>query len=81
MDERLATRQLVGNVTQFVLPNVTIDDYVFGVAAIGADGHESLVSAYVAAPLAGSRGEVGSVEPLSLSLRLSFTVVTVKART
>ena len=33
--------------TQFVLPNVSIDDFVFGVAAIGADGHESLVSAYV----------------------------------
>jgi hypothetical protein len=27
--------------------NVSIDDYVFGVAAIGADGAESLVSAYV----------------------------------
>jgi pectin methylesterase-like acyl-CoA thioesterase len=41
-------QQLVGNVTGFVLPNVAIDDYVFGVAAVGADGHESLVSAYVA---------------------------------
>jgi pectin methylesterase-like acyl-CoA thioesterase len=39
--------QLVGNVTEFVLPNMSIDDYVFGVAAVGADGHESLVSAYV----------------------------------
>ncbi len=29
------------------LPNVSIDDYVFGVAAVGADGNESLVSAYV----------------------------------
>jgi hypothetical protein len=38
----------VGNVTQFVFPNVSIDDLVFGVAAIGADGQESLVSAYVA---------------------------------
>jgi hypothetical protein len=42
--------QVVGNVTAFVLPNVLIDDYVFGVAAIGPDGHESLVSAYVAPP-------------------------------
>ena len=33
--------------TEFVLPNVPIDDFVFGVAAIGADGQESLVSAYV----------------------------------
>ena len=39
--------QVVGNVTQFVLPNVSIDDYVFGVAAVGADGNESLVSAFV----------------------------------
>lgn len=39
--------QVVGNVTQYVLPNVNIDDFVFGVAAIGADGHESVVSAYV----------------------------------
>jgi hypothetical protein len=39
----------LGNVTQFSLPNVSIDDYVFGVSAIGADGQESLISAYVAA--------------------------------
>jgi hypothetical protein len=39
--------QLVGNVTEFVLPKVSIDDFVFGVAAVGADGHESLVGAYV----------------------------------
>ena len=42
--------QTVGNVTRFVLPNVSIDGYVFGVAALGADGHESLIRAYVAAP-------------------------------
>lgn len=40
-------RQTIGNATSFVLPNVSIDDFVFGVAAVGADGHESLVSAYV----------------------------------
>jgi hypothetical protein len=39
--------QYVGSVTRFQLPNVSIDDYVFGVAAVNADGHESLVSAYV----------------------------------
>jgi hypothetical protein len=39
--------QDVGAVTQFAFPNVSIDDYVFGVAAVGADGNESLVSAYV----------------------------------
>lgn len=39
-----------GNATEFVLPNVSIDDYVFGVAAVGPGGHESLVSAYVNPP-------------------------------
>lgn len=39
--------QNLGAVTTFALPNVSIDDYVFGVAAVGADGNESLVSAYV----------------------------------
>jgi peptidase M28-like protein len=43
-------QQLVGNVTEFAMPNVSIDDYVFGVAAVGAEGHESLISAYVAPP-------------------------------
>jgi hypothetical protein len=42
--------QRVGNVTEHVLPKVSIDDFVFGVAAIGPDGHESLVSAYVTLP-------------------------------
>src|SRR5205823_6251871 len=40
-------QQAIGNVTHFVLPNVSIDDFVFGVSAIGADGQESLISAYV----------------------------------
>ncbi len=40
----------VGNVTSFVLPGVSIDDYVFGVAAVGADGNQSIISAYVAPP-------------------------------
>jgi hypothetical protein len=39
--------QTIGNVTQFTLKNVSIDDYVFGVSAIGPDGNESMVSAYV----------------------------------
>jgi peptidase M28-like protein len=38
---------LVGNVTQANLPNMQIDDFVFGVAAIDAEGHESLVAPYV----------------------------------
>jgi hypothetical protein len=40
----------VGNVTEFVLKDVSIDDYVFGVAAVGPGGHESPVSAYVNPP-------------------------------
>jgi hypothetical protein len=39
--------QTVGHVTQFTLRNVSIDDFAFGVSAIGADGQESLVSSYV----------------------------------
>lgn len=38
---------LVGNVTEYVLKNTIIDDYVFGVAALDAAGHESVVSPYV----------------------------------
>jgi hypothetical protein len=44
----------VGDVDRVVLENISIDDYVFGVAAIGPDGHESLVSAYVRPPRARS---------------------------
>ncbi|GBD32469.1 Bacterial leucyl aminopeptidase [bacterium HR33] len=40
----------VGDVTEYVLPGVSIDDHVFGVAAVGPGGHESLVSAYVRPP-------------------------------
>ncbi len=40
----------VGNVTEFVLPSLSIDNYVFGVAAVGADDNESLVSVYVNPP-------------------------------
>ena len=40
----------VGNVTEYVLPGANIDDWVFGVAAVGPGGHESTVSAYVMPP-------------------------------
>lgn len=40
----------LGNVTEFALPSVSLDDTVFGVSAIGAGGHESLVSAWVNPP-------------------------------
>lgn len=38
---------LVGNVTELLLRNMQIDDYVFGVAAVDALGHESIVAPYV----------------------------------
>jgi hypothetical protein len=45
----------VGNVTEYVFPNMNIDDWVFGVAAVDAVGHESTVSPYVMAPRADVR--------------------------
>ena len=42
----------VGNVTDLVLSDVSIDDFVFGVAALDADGHQSVVAAYVNPPRA-----------------------------
>jgi hypothetical protein len=36
----------VGDVTEFVLEDISIDDYIFGVAAVGPGGLESLVSPY-----------------------------------
>jgi hypothetical protein len=41
---------VVGNVTEWVLPNANIDDFVYGVSAIGPGGHESPVTAYVPPP-------------------------------
>lgn len=40
----------VGNVNEFTLPEVSIDEVVFGVKAIDKEGNESLVSPYVQAP-------------------------------
>src|SRR5436190_5647936 len=50
---------LVGNVTNIVLPNVQIDDYVFGVAAVDPGGHESFVTAYVTPPRANTPVRTG----------------------
>src|SRR5260370_24796366 len=41
----------VGNVTEYTIPNLSIDDVVLGVKAIDKDGNSSLVSAYDQAPL------------------------------
>jgi Peptidase family M28 len=38
----------VGNVTEVTFPNTLIDDLVFGVAAVDAAGHESVVAPYIA---------------------------------
>ncbi|MFK7773470.1 MAG: M28 family peptidase [Saprospiraceae bacterium] len=36
--------KFVGKVTEATLKNVVIDNYLFGVVAVGKDGHESLIS-------------------------------------
>jgi hypothetical protein len=41
---------VVPDTTEYVFPNLSIDDYIFGVAAVGRDRRESLVSAYVRTP-------------------------------
>ncbi|MEO8500288.1 MAG: M28 family metallopeptidase [Vicinamibacteria bacterium] len=51
----------VGDVTKLLLPNLQIDDYVFGVAAIDASGHESSVTAYV--PAARTEINIKTVPP------------------
>jgi hypothetical protein len=40
----------VGKATEFTLPDVSIDELVFGVKAIDKDGNESLVTPYVTPP-------------------------------
>jgi Peptidase family M28 len=40
----------VGDVTEYTFPHMNIDDWVFGVAAVDAAGHESNVNAYVSPP-------------------------------
>ena len=40
----------VGNVTEYTMEDVSIDDLIFGVKAIDKDGNESLVSAYADTP-------------------------------
>jgi hypothetical protein len=42
--------QLAGDVTEYMLPKLSIDNFVFGIAAVGPGGHESLVRAYVPPP-------------------------------
>jgi hypothetical protein len=42
----------VGNVTEYTMKNVSIDDRIFGVKAVDKDGNTSLVSAYIPRPRA-----------------------------
>ncbi len=35
--------RFVGTVTEYMLEGIVIDNYLFGVAAVGADGNESVV--------------------------------------
>ena len=34
----------VGNVTEFTLENIVIDNYLFGVSSVNKDGHQSVVA-------------------------------------
>jgi len=38
---------IVGDVTEVTLPNMSIDDFIYGVSAIGPNGHESMVTPYI----------------------------------
>jgi len=40
----------VGNVSEYTLEKVTIDEYVFGVSAVGQEGNESQINAYTMPP-------------------------------
>lgn len=40
----------IGLETDFLIKDISIDEYVFGVSAVSKDGHESLISAYVMPP-------------------------------
>ena len=40
----------VGKVNEFTLPDISIDEVVFGVKAVDKDGNESLVTPYVTGP-------------------------------
>lgn len=50
----------VGKVTQYLIQDVSIDDLKFGVKAIGVDGSESLVSAYLYPPRA--KTEIATIQ-------------------
>ena len=54
----------VGNVTEYTIPDLSIDDVVIGVKAIDKDGNQSLVAAYdLPAPLSPARRDDGTGAP------------------
>ena len=53
----------VGKVNEYTLAKLSIDDVVLGVKAIDKQGHESLVSPYVAAPFPARKIEVADQDP------------------
>ena len=54
----------VGNVTEYTIPDLSIDDVVIGVKAIDKDGNQSLVSAYdLPAPNLPERQDGGTTRP------------------
>ena len=53
----------VGNVSEYTLKDVSIDDRVFGVKAIDKEGNESMVAAYGPAPFTAGRPPAGPVTP------------------
>jgi hypothetical protein len=52
----------VGKATEYTLPGLSIDDIVFGVKAIDAEGHESLVAPWIAPPYALKKIETADQE-------------------
>ena len=53
----------VGNVTEYIMPDTSIDDIVVGVRAIDKDGNPSLVSAYAMAPTRPIRAGIAGNAP------------------
>ncbi|MDR3703597.1 MAG: M20/M25/M40 family metallo-hydrolase [Candidatus Sulfopaludibacter sp.] len=53
----------VGNVTEYTLPDLSIDDVVIGVKAIDKDGNQSLVSAYEQAPTTAGQTPAQTTQP------------------
>jgi hypothetical protein len=50
----------VGNVTEYTIPDLSIDDVVIGVKAVDKDGNQSLVSAYDLPPTMPARQDGGA---------------------